>query len=173
VNVTSWVRCVGVALLAVVLQVSVFDEIVLFGAHPDGMIVLAAAGGIIAGSRGGAIIGFVAGCFADLAVALPFGIGPITGVCIGFGASFLYRATSGRDVPAAGIATVALLAAVGTVLYAVIAAAIGQPGMLGSACVRATIVVGLGGAVLALPALAIARWIIGPSTATLGGIGAA
>jgi rod shape-determining protein MreD len=172
-NAVSWIRLAVVAVVGIVLQVSVFDDIDLLGVHPDLMVVIAAAGGIVAGPARGAMIGFVAGCFADLAVNLPFGMGPLTFVLVGFGSSYLLRAASGRDLPIAELSTVVVSAGAGTILYALIGAGIGQPEMLGSACARAVVIVAVGAAITGLAVLRVVRWVIEPSASSvIGGIGA-
>ena len=171
-NAASWARLALVALVAVVVQVSVLDNIDLIGAHADLMIVLAAAGGVVAGPARGAIIGFVAGCLSDLTVSLPFGFGPLTFVLVGFGAQYLMRAASGRDLPGSELATTAVASGVGTVLYAVIAAAVGQPAMLGSVVGRAAIIVFAGALVFGVVVIRAVRWVLTPSFSAIGGIGA-
>jgi rod shape-determining protein MreD len=172
VNATSWARLTLVTLVAIVLQVSVFDDITIIGAHADLMIVIAAAAGIAAGPGQGAVIGFVAGCLSDLAVNLPFGFGPLTFVLVGFGSSYLLRAISGRDLPLAELATVALSAAIGTLLYGLIATVVGQHGLFDTAGSTSIFIVGAAGVVLGLPVLAALRWVIEPSATTLGGASA-
>jgi hypothetical protein len=170
-NPVSWFRLGVIVVVGIVLQVSVLDDITIFGAHADCMIVIAAAGGIVAGPSRGAMIGFVAGCFSDLAVSLPFGFGPLTYVLVGFGASYLLRAASGRDLPVAELSTTVVCAAAGIVLYALFASAVGQPGMLGPAVGRAVIVVGVGALLFGFAALRAIRWIVAPSATAIGGIG--
>ena len=171
-NAASWVRLAIVAIVAVVVQVSVLDDIDLFGAHADAMIVLAAAGGVVAGPARGAIIGFVAGCLSDLTVSLPFGFGPLALVLVGFGAPYLLRAASGRDLPSAELATTVIASVAGTALYALFAAAVGQPAMLGAAVGRAMILVAAGAIVFGLVMLRAVRWVLAPSLSAIGGIGA-
>jgi hypothetical protein len=173
VNATSWIRLGLVVIVAIVVQVAVLDDIVVFGVHPDLMVVIAAAGGVVAGPGRGATIGFVAGCFSDLAVNLPFGLGPLTFVLVGFGSSYLLRAASGRELPVAELTTTVVAAAGGTVLYALIGAAVNQPGMLGPTFVRAVVIVAIGACLFGLGALRAVRWIIEPSASAVGGIGSA
>jgi cell shape-determining protein MreD len=172
VNPASWARLGFAAVAAVVIQVSVLDNVTLIGAHPDAMIVLAAAGGVVAGPARGAMIGFVAGCLADLTVSLPFGFSPLTFVLVGYGAPYLVRAASGRDLPTAELATTVVAAAAGTVLYALLAAAVGQPAMLGVAVARAVVIVAAGALVFGLLVLRVVRWVLAPSFTSIGGIGA-
>jgi hypothetical protein len=170
-NPGSWIRLGIVALVGIVLQVGVLNDIVVLGAHADLMVVIAAAGGIAGGPGRGAIIGFVAGCFSDLSVSLPFGFGPLAFVIVGFGSSYLLRAANGRDLPLAEVATVVGASVAGTFLYAFFAAAVGQPGMLGPNFVRVVADVAVGAGVMGLPALWVMRWVTGPSALVVGGIG--
>jgi rod shape-determining protein MreD len=172
VNGASWARLVLVAITAVLFQVSVLDDITVLGAHPDVMVVIAAAGGIVAGPGRGAIIGFVAGCLSDLTVSLPFGFGPLTFVLVGFGSSYLLRAASGRDIPVAEVSTTVVASVAGTVLYAVLAAAVGQPGMFGAEFARVVLIVAAGAIVVSWAVLGILRWVLEPSNSVAGiGIG--
>jgi hypothetical protein len=171
-NGLSWFRLLALSAFAIVLQVSVLNEINVLGAHADLMIVIAAAGGVVAGPARGAMIGFVAGCLSDLTVALPFGFGPLTFVLVGFGSNYLLRAASGRDIPVAELSTTVIAAVAGTVLYALIAAAIGQPGMLGPALVRAALLVAGGSILFGFVVLRATRWVVEPSATAIGGIGA-
>src|SRR5216684_1518647 len=112
----SWSRVAIVVVVGILFQVSVLNNIVLLGAHADVMVVIAAAAGIVAGPGRGATIGFVAGCFSDLSVTLPFGFGPLAFTLVGFGSGYLLRSVSGRDIPVAELLTTAVASVAGTIL---------------------------------------------------------
>ena len=95
----------------------------------------------------------------------------LTFVLVGFGSSYLLRAASGRDIPVAELSTTAVASVAGTVLYALIASLVGQPGMLTSTLVRAAVLVAIGALLFGLVVLRAIRWVIEPSVAAIGGIG--
>ena len=71
---SNWARLVLVCVVGLLLQMAVLDQIQVFGAHPDVMVLLAAGAGLVSGPQRGAISGFVIGLFADFAVNTPYGL---------------------------------------------------------------------------------------------------
>jgi len=167
-SLPSWMRLGAVVLAALLVQVCVLDQIVVFGAHPDAMVLLAAAAGILGGPVRGAIVGFGAGLAADLAVRLPYGLSALTFTLVGFGAAYLATAAAGRDLPGSRIVLVVTVAVGGTLLYGLIGAVLGQPGMVSSALGGALVTVGLGAVVLGPVALVALRWVLAPSAGPAG-----
>lgn len=167
-NAVTWARFALVVLVALVLQVGVLDEVVVLGAHPDVMVLLPIAAGLVAGPSRGAAVGFVTGLVADLVVQLPFGLSALAFVLVGFVAGLLAALPFGRDMPGTAATTLATLGAFGTALYALIGAIVGQPGMLSTQSVRAIVVVLLGGLVLALPVMRAMRWTFDPASGASG-----
>jgi rod shape-determining protein MreD len=159
-TVLSWARFAGIAVVALIVQVAVLDQIVVLGAHPDLMITLVGAAGVIAGSARGASMAFVLGLFADLVLPTPYGLSSLTFVLVGFGAGLVRSLPGNRDGRSTEWATSVAAAAVGTLLYAVIGALVGQQGFLGRDAVYAVLVVALGAVVLAVPAVMVMRWIV-------------
>ncbi len=153
-----WARLVPVALLAFVLQAVLLDQIEVLGAHPDLLVVLAAGAGVVFGAARGCVIAFAVGLLADLLVQLPFGLSSLTFCLLAFGVGLLPSLGSVDGSRSVGLAVCVVAAAVGTVLYAVIGAIVGQRGMFGPATEDAVLVVTVGAVVLCLPALAALRW---------------
>jgi rod shape-determining protein MreD len=112
-----------------VVQVAVLDQIVVFGAHPDVLVIFPAAAGLLQGPQRGAIVGFVAGVAADLVVQLPFGLSLLTFVLAGFVSGLIARASSGSDRGVADVLRCVLLAVATVALYVLLGTAIGQPGL--------------------------------------------
>jgi rod shape-determining protein MreD len=154
----KWIRLAAVAALALVLQVAFFDQIVAFGAHPDVLVILPVAAGLVQGPQRGAIVGFVAGVAADLVVQLPFGLSPLTFVLAGFGAGLIARATTGSDRGLADVFRCASLAVATVVLYVLLGTAIGQHGLLTIQTARALGVIAVGALLLSAPVLGLMRW---------------
>jgi rod shape-determining protein MreD len=154
----KWVRLGAVALVALVAQVAIFDQIVVFGAHPDVMVILPVAGGLLQGPQRGAIVGFVAGVAADLVVQLPFGLSPLTFVLAGFASGLVARVTTGSDRGLGDALRCASLAVATAALYLLIGTAVGQRGLLSIQAARALGVIAVGAVILSAPVLALMRW---------------
>jgi rod shape-determining protein MreD len=168
VTASSWVRLVFVVAVGLVFQVAVLDDVTVFGAHPDVMILVAACAGMAAGPQRGAIAGFTAGLAADLVVNLPYGLSPLTFVLVGFGTGLLRANLAARDVESTEAATCVAAAAAGTLFYALLGALTGRSGMLGFVTVYALVVVTLGAVVLSWPVLRSLRWVFAGSQDRLG-----
>ncbi len=153
-----WARLVPVALLAFLFQAVLLDQIVVLGAHPDVMVVLAAGAGAVFGPGRGAVIGFLVGLLADLLVVLPFGLSPLTFSLLAFGVGLLPSLGSVDGSRSLELAVCVVAAPIGTVLYAVVAGLVGQRGMFGPQLENALLVVTVGAVVVGLPALAALRF---------------
>lgn len=165
----TWGRLLVLVVVTFLIQIAVLNQIVVFGAHPDAMVLIAVAAGIVAGPVRGATFGFVAGLAADLAVNLPYGLSALAFVLTGFGAAYLAGAAAGRDLAGTRVVLVMLGALFGTLLYAIIGAIVGQPDMLGTHLVRVLVIVAVGALVLGAPTLRAARWVLEPSAGPAGG----
>lgn len=158
---TTSARLALVLLAALVVQVSVLDQIVVLGEHADVMVLLVGAAGLVAGPQRGAITGFVTGLVADLVVSTPYGLSSLAFVLVGFGFGLFRLAPAARETRSVQVAACMASGALGTVLYAFLGALVGQPGMLGRTGLDAVVIVTLGSLVLAWPALAVVRWALG------------
>ena len=155
---TSWVRFAAVGLLALVLQVGVLDQIVIAATHADLMLVLAVAAGVVLGPQQGATVAFFLGLLADCVVELPFGLSSLTYVLVAFSMGLASGVAAGRDRASADHALCIVGAAAGTLLYALLGALLGQPGMLGAQTAVTVLIVTVGAAILGVPAIWSARW---------------
>ncbi|HVC24702.1 MAG TPA: rod shape-determining protein MreD [Acidimicrobiales bacterium] len=169
VNLASWSRLALVALVGLVLQVAVFDQIVVHGAHPDVLVLLAAAAGAVAGSARGATIGFVVGLVADLVLPTPYGLSALAFVLVGFAAGLVRTLPGDRDGRGVQVATCVAGGTAGTLLYAVLGDLLGQPGMLDRQGAVVVLVVTAGAFVLAAPCVGSLRWVMGAADRTLEG----
>ncbi|MCU1489735.1 MAG: rod shape-determining protein [Acidimicrobiaceae bacterium] len=156
-TVVNWSRLALLLIAALVLQVAVVDQVLVAGDHADLMVLLAAAGGLVGGPQRGAVVGFCTGLFADLVLPTPYGLSLLTFVLLGFVAGLVRNSTAGRDSPGSTVLLCVIGGAVGTLGFAVIAALVGQPGMLRQATLAVAIVT-VGGLVLAWPALRAVSW---------------
>jgi len=154
----AWGRLVVVAIVALIAQVGVLDQITVLGAHADVMVVLAGAAGAIAGPSRGAMIGFVLGLVADLVVPTTYGLSSLTFVLVGFAAGLVRSLPGDRDGRSIQLATCIAAAAVGTFVYALLGALLGQSIALDRQVVVVALVVTLGSVVLGAPAVETVRW---------------
>ncbi len=165
---TNWVRLILVVAVGLVFQVAVLDDITVFGAHPDVMVLIAACAGMAAGPQRGAIAGFTAGLAADLVVNLPYGFSPLTFVLVGFGTGLLRANLAAREVESTQAAACVAASAAGTLLYALLGGLTGRSGMLGLVTVYAVVVVTLGAVILSWPVLRSLRWVFAGTRARVG-----
>ncbi len=157
----AFARAGAIVFGAVILELSGFGPVRLFGAHPD-LVPLAVAGiAIYAGSVSGAATGFAAGLLLDLAVGGTMGVSSLVLTAVGYGVG-RYREV--RD-PAHGLMPIPVGAAA-TLGYVVAFAAISFMLDVGSSVsplvVRdALLTTGLN-ALLALPVFSICRRVLRP-----------
>ena len=78
------VRLGVVVITALLLQVSLFSQFSFDGARPDVMILVAVAGGFVAGAERGAVIGFVSGLAYDLVLTTPLGLSAFVYTLVGY-----------------------------------------------------------------------------------------
>lgn len=118
-------RLVFVFFLAITLHQSVFATTRIGDIHPQVMLLLAVAGGLLAGPERGALIGFASGLLADLFVHTPLGLSALAFALVGFAVGGLQSAIIRS---AWWIAPVTALVAsfTGMLAYGVLGAIIGQ-----------------------------------------------
>ena len=156
--------------VALVLQLTLLGGIRIAGVHPDVMILLPVAAGIVGGSDRGALVGFVVGLVTDLFLQTPFGLSALTFCLLGYAVGMVQGGLirSAWWIPGA---TAVVATAGGEVLYALLGAIVGQGAMISGRLLTIAGVVGLVNGLLALalvPAMAWAmeaRPAIRPSTA--------
>jgi rod shape-determining protein MreD len=161
----AWLRVAVVVLVTVVLQEGVLNGIVIGGAHPDAFIVLAVAAGLTAGAQRGAVIAFAVGLVADLFVLTPYGVSALVYVLIAFVVGSSASLLSGRPPRSFQLMMGLAGGIVGTLLFAIIDALLGQPRLPDHEVAVASAVVGLGCVVLILPAVLAMSWAITPAPA--------
>lgn len=154
----SWGRFALVVVSAAVLQVAVLDGIVLHGAHPDVMLLVAIGAGLAAGAQQGAVAAFAVGLVADLFVDTPYGASALTFVLVAFTVGLAVRGPA--DAAGAGMkfATAVLASAAGTVLFAGVGYLLGEPLALRGNLPAVVGVVTAANALLAIPVFGAVRW---------------
>jgi rod shape-determining protein MreD len=150
-------RVVLVVLLFITVQETLILDLRIGGVHPDIMLLLPIAAGIVGGPARGATMGFGAGLVADLFLPTPFGLSALVGSLIGFGVG---AATVALDRSAFWLAPVAALGASALYegLYAVLGSVLGQPQMIHADLFRIIVVVSVTNLILAVPALRLVKW---------------
>jgi rod shape-determining protein MreD len=151
------VRVVLVVFTFLVVQETLILEIRIDGIHPDILVLLPIAAGVIGGAASGASMGFGVGLAADLFVPTPFGLSALVGCLVGFGVG---QATVALDRSASWLLVVAALAgsAVYEVAYALLGSILGQPQMIHADLIGIVLVVSLGNALLVVPAVRLVGW---------------
>lgn len=81
----SFIRCFGIALAAVILQLAGLGPMRFFGSVPDLIPLVVAAVAIYAGSTTGAAMGFGTGLLLDLAVGSTMGLSSLVLTAVGYG----------------------------------------------------------------------------------------
>jgi rod shape-determining protein MreD len=157
--VTALLRGRVVLLVAVALTVqeALLASLKIRGAHPDLMLLLPIAFGLVGGSERGAAMGFVSGLLADLFVGTPFGLSALVYTLVGFGVGMAESDRLGGGWWMTPL-TATLASAAGVLLYAGLGAAVGEGQMLHEHLVTITIVVAVVNGVLAAPTARLARW---------------
>jgi rod shape-determining protein MreD len=155
----------------VVVQATVMLDIHVAGLHPDIMLLLPIAAGIVGGPARGAVMGFGSGLVADLFLVTPFGLSALVGCLVGYAVGL---STTALDRSAWWLPPVAALlgSAAYVVTYAVLGSILGQPQMLHVDLGVIVPLVAVVNAVLAIPAVRIVGWAL-PAASTEGMPGSA
>ena len=155
-------RVLLVLFLAMVVQLSFGASIALAGVHPNVMLLVAVAAGIVGGEERGAIVGFAAGLLADLFVQAPFGLAALSYTLVGY-ATGLFRTTILRAPWWLVAVSAAVASAGGEFIYAVIGAVLGQGQMVSDRLAPVVgVVAGLNG-LAALVVVPVVRWAVFPA----------
>jgi rod shape-determining protein MreD len=150
-----------VLVVALVAQIAFVADLRIVGAVGDLMLVVTVAAALTGGPDRGAAYGFFSGLTFDLVLDSPFGLSALTYAVIGYGVGLvcgvLFRPTG---VWPLAVAAVASLAA--TAFYTGVGHLIGAP-YPWAEVPAITVAVALWNAALVLPAMAVLRWVHGPS----------
>lgn len=146
--------CVGTMAL---LQYALVSQFRLLGVSVDVLLVLAIAAGIHSGRDRGAIVGFACGLALDLMVVTPFGLGAVSYLTAAVVASLMADATVHAARRLLG-AVALVAAAVGTLVFALGGAVLGQTAMFDGHLPVVAVVVSVSAAGLVFPVLRMCRW---------------
>ena len=156
---TPWsrLRLPVVLLVVLVLQTSLLVRLRLHDVHPEALLVLALAAGIVAGPERGALVGFATGLVADLFLETPFGLSALT-YCLAAFAVGSIESTVMRSTWWSSPLTVLAGSAAGVALFVMIGLIMGQSQLTHHHPVAVVGIVSLANSVLALPLVPLARW---------------
>jgi rod shape-determining protein MreD len=154
-------RLATVLVIATIVQAGVLSHLRIAGVAPDLLLVVAIAGGLVAGETRGALGGFFAGLAIDLITwGRPFGLAILVYTLVGWGCGRVRTATAFAsrlaDVVVAAAASVLAAAA-----YVVGVGIFGDGGSLAGDFPAVAVVTALWSSLLVLPVSAVARWVWG------------
>lgn len=152
-----------VLLLVLTAQKSLLSDVDVRDIRPDALLLLAVCAGLVGGSEVGAVVGFVAGLVADLFVLAPLGLSALVFSLVGYAVGS-FRSTLIRELwwmpPVASF----LASAGGVLLYAVLAAVVGQSQFVRPQLLTTALVVGLMNSVLSLAVIRLMGWAMASTT---------
>jgi rod shape-determining protein MreD len=159
VTLRTWRRLFVVGFAVMIVQVGLLQQIVVGSAHPDAFLLMAVCAGLVAGPQYGAVVAFVTGLVADLFVVTPYGLSALCFVLVAFGVGYLAALPGGRAPYTFRVVTAFVASIGGTLLYAGLSILVGQPHAPRGELVNVVAVVSVANAVLAIPAVALMRWV--------------
>jgi rod shape-determining protein MreD len=156
---SQWVRLPLVAFVALALQTSAMAELRIFGVAPDLVLLLAVAGGLVAGPERGAPAAFVLGLAFDLVLQTPFGLSALAYSVAAFAIGYVQLSVlrAGRIFPMLAVAGASALA---VVVYALAGIVFGLQRVIGVQLLPVLLVVPLVNGLLAPVALPVMRWVL-------------
>ncbi len=157
-----WARLVALVLVTALVQVTFFSQIELFGASPDGAVLVAMSLGLLGGSVSGALGGFAIGLLVDCMLMATLGAFAATLGIVGYVAG-RYRESVG--VPARGAVPLlgAALTLLGAVAFAAIQIGTGVDADVSTRVLGDAVLKTLLGAALALPVFGAVRLVLRPA----------
>lgn len=155
-------RLAAIVVAGVILQVSFFSYIQIFGATPDVVPVVIAAVGLLGGAVIGAVVGFAAGFLLDAALLQTLGVSSLVLLSVGYLAG-RYRESfeiDGSSAPALLAGGLALLAAAG---FTAMQLTLGVEATVSGLVVREAVVKGLLAFLFMFPLYPLIRFSLRPA----------
>jgi rod shape-determining protein MreD len=144
-------------LVALVVHAQLLPDVRVAGVHPDLMLLVAVAGGIVAGPSVGAVLGFSVGLLTDLLfLETPLGLSAMVFCLVGYGVGLLQAGVlrSSWWLP---IITALVACAAGELLFALVGALFGERQLVTGRLLLVAGVVGLLNAALAVVVVPLVR----------------
>jgi len=150
VSTREGLRSLFLVLVTLLVQQTLALDVRIAGAHPDVMLALPIAAGLVGGPEKGALVGFAAGVATDLFLPTPFGLSALVYCLVGFavGQAAGVQGDHSVWVVAPGVAVIS--SAIAVMLYAVLGALLGQNQMLKVDLAAVVLVVSLPNALVAM-----------------------
>ncbi len=157
-------------LLALVVQVTVFADVRVWGVAPELLVLLAVMFGYWFGPERGPTAAFVIGLLWDIYLPTPLGLSAIVfgivAFAVGTGGAELFRDSKLQLAAIAGIGTFAAVAG-----YALLGEVMGQRGLVDLEMLRVALIAGVINALAAPLTRPLMAWAVGPQLG-FGGVGA-
>jgi rod shape-determining protein MreD len=155
-------RLVALGIATAILQVTFFSKIELFGASPDGAVLVVMILGLVGGSVSGAVGGFSIGLLIDCLLLETMGAFAASLMAVGY-ASGRYRESVGGPNRAALPILGGAMTLLGLLAFAAIQVGIGVDAEVSSRVIGDALVKTLLGAALALPVYLLVRLVLRPA----------
>jgi rod shape-determining protein MreD len=153
-------RLLGLGLLTVLLQVSAVSQVTIAGTNADLTPLVVMSVGLLCGSVLGAVFGFMAGLFVDMALLQTLGLSSLVYIVCGYGAG---RIRELRDPQAAAtpLAVGAIATAVATIGFSLMNFLLGVDAPVSFLLLRQIITTILVNTLIAMPLYALVRrWLL-------------
>ena len=157
-----WARLVALVLVTAVLQVSFFAKVELFGASPDGAVLVVMTLGLLGGSVSGAVGGFSIGLLIDCLLMQTLGAFAAALMALGLVAG-RYRESVGRPASRAVPLLGAAFTLIGLLAFIAIQVGTGIDADVSTLVVRDALLKTLLGALFALPVFLLVRLVLRPA----------
>jgi rod shape-determining protein MreD len=118
-------RTLLVLVVAMVFQQVASSRVQVAGVHPDVMVLVAVAAGVVGGPGRGAVVGFLAGLLDDMFLQTPLGLAALSFCLVGYAVGEIHSGVL-RESPWVPVLTAVVASAGGEVIYALIGAIVGQ-----------------------------------------------
>lgn len=151
------VRLGIVFIAALVIQLTVFVDVRIFGVAPELLALVAVVAAFFAGPERGPVIAFVAGLLWDVYLPTPLGVSAIIFAVVAYVVAVLNEGLF-HDTRAQLISVVAIGSATSVLGYALLGAIVGESGLISADLIVIALVVGAFNAVLAPIAAPIMAW---------------
>ncbi|MFM7061891.1 MAG: rod shape-determining protein MreD [Actinomycetes bacterium] len=157
-----WAAIVGTAF---VVQVAFLGDLRIVGVHPDLMLLVAVAAGLMGGPSRGAVVGFVAGLLVDLLLPGRLGTSALAFSLVGWGTGIAGESLM-RSARSILVGLVVAGSAAGVLVYAGLAHLLGAGSLGDPRLLRIVVIVAVFNGLVCLPVLYLSQWAedAGPAT---------
>lgn len=143
--------------VAWVLQVAMLNDFRIGEVRPELLLLVALCAAVVGGATRGAIVGFAAGCLADLFLAGRFGVSALSYALVAYGTGVVAD-TIIRPARWISVTLITLASAAGVLAYAALAQLLGQSTLSDPRLGWIVGIVAVINGALSLPTLAVCRW---------------